>query len=135
MHYLWFLILGKENYKDPNHARKLALSELENQWFFNQKWMFGGWPSDWGVVWWRWSWILSLCEDKRDAYLHDWDEDDCILLDKKWLTKVAKAMEHFEYKTVSLIDFVNDEFWDWDATMEDIERMKWNYLVVIDYHN
>jgi len=102
MHYLYFVLLGKDEATTSQEARDMAQSRLEEENFASdQNGFFGSSKADWYVIGGRWSGELTrLMLDKEKLKKCD-DEFE---KEYGWHTggeeKVTKEQRHEQYKTV-----------------------------------
>lgn len=115
MHNLGFILIDKKEKENLLQLRKRALLMFDQDRYF----------SDWAVIWWKYSWILSWkIKEWRNDYIMEWYKDDCKKLDMSLLRKI-KSIPWIEY-----ILFDSKGSWE-SLCIDDL----WRYIIVLDFHN
>lgn len=137
MHYLYFVVVDKEEATTSEEARINAYNTLEREWFVNS-WYFWNWPADYYSVWWKWTWLFSELnwKDTPDRewtsnFNMYWYEDDAIIITEDIINKLKE-----NYKDDEDIEIFNSmDYEDLKLSTFNTEEFKWHWLVIIDYHN
>ena len=131
MHNLYFGIVNKEDASTSLEAREYLHNWLNENWFVWEG-FYSCWKCDWFVIGWRWNWLLQEMitweehYDKDSVYNDYWTEYDAM----EWTNKLLDKLKE-NYWDVEVVDTYEEH----ETTIDKLENIDDDWIVVVDYHS